>query len=164
MSSFFPFYFFKNRFGKYYFRCRISVDIRRKHNLKKVEIRKGLGTANRTEALRLSRELWVQLEKSEYTMKEGLFDHEQQQIEEIEGRKLLKELLISTIKSEPISTNNLAQQVADKIQQAGKKKLTTYNLQDAFELYLPIETQANVWKEDYVKKIKADIQMFIDLV
>ncbi len=67
MSTYSPSYLHKNRYGIFHFRCRIPISIRKKYDLKKVEIRKSLGTGNRAEALRLSRIMWVKLEQSELT-------------------------------------------------------------------------------------------------
>ena len=82
MSTYSPSYLHKNRYGIFHFRCRIPISIRKEYNLKKVEIRKSLGTGNRTEALRLSRILWVEMEKTDYNMRDVEFEMEQQQIED----------------------------------------------------------------------------------
>jgi len=47
----------------------------------------------------LSRILWVEMEKTDYNMRDVEFEMEQQQIEDAEGKKLLKEFLIAQIKS-----------------------------------------------------------------
>lgn len=225
MSALSPSYLHKNRYGIFHFRCRIPISIRKKYDLKKVEIRKSLGTGNRTEALRLSRIMWVKLEQSDYIMNDFEADMERHDRLLREGRPLYEELQeietspnyipsdtedfldwlapfqreaiivyeqhfkarnkeqpveqygvpkgneqsppdsVIENSSRPSLTEDFADIVANKIQQAGKKKLTVMGFQEAFETYIPLESQARDWSDEgYVRKIKSDIQLFIDLV
>lgn len=222
MSPYSPSYLYKNRFNKYYFRCRIPVSIRKKYNLKKEEVRKSLGTGNRTEALRLSRIMWVKLEQSDYMMKDLELEIELYDRLLREGRPLSEELQklrskpdfipsdeeeffdwlapfqlkaifaydkyiternqqkkseqplpvedskhsvsISTTGSSNASAlpDNFADQVAKKIQLAGKKKLTAIGLQEAFEKYMAYADRLHDWKDR--DKHVVDISIFIDIV
>jgi integrase len=73
---------------------------------------------------------------------------------------------LSTVKDNPSALpDDFAEIVANKIQQAGKKKLTVIGLQEAFEIYLPTEfPDRNPEKDGYVRKIKSDLQLFVDIV
>lgn len=97
MGSYAPSYLFKNRFGIFYFRVRIPKRIREQHNLHKTEIKKSLRTKNRSEALCLARNWWVEMARTDYeTMMAGLQEVEDAIYREdkllAEGRALLKEL------------------------------------------------------------------------
>ena len=83
-------------------------------------------------------------------------------IEPIESTGLISKTIGDVATTLP---EDLAEQLAQKLIQAGKKRLTVTSLQKAFETYIPLESQARGWSDEgYVRKIKSDIQLFIDLV
>jgi hypothetical protein len=82
-----PSYLFKNRFGIYYFRCRIPDDIRNTYHINKIEIRKSLGTKNYRDALQRARRVWVQMVDSDYMQKLREIDRGSEEIDE--GERLL---------------------------------------------------------------------------
>ena len=97
MGSYAPSYLFKNRFGIYYFRVRIPKRIREQHDLHKTEIKKSLRTKNRSEALCLARNWWVEMARTDYeTVMADLQEVENAIYREdkllAEGRALLKKL------------------------------------------------------------------------
>ena len=61
MASLCPSYLFQNRFGVYYFRCRIPNDVKKEYHSNKTEIRKSLRTKDFRTALNCARRLWVQM-------------------------------------------------------------------------------------------------------
>ena len=66
MASLCPSYLFQNRFGVYYFRCRIPNDVRKEYHSKKTEIRKSLRTKDYRTALNCARRLWVQMDDNAF--------------------------------------------------------------------------------------------------
>lgn len=56
-----PVFIFQNRFGTYYFRCRIPKSIKNEYQTKKAEIRRSLSTKDYRTALNSARRLWVNM-------------------------------------------------------------------------------------------------------
>ena len=59
MSCASPIFISQNRFGTYYFRCRIPQCIKSKYQTTKAEVKKSLGTKDYRQAINSARRLWV---------------------------------------------------------------------------------------------------------
>ena len=90
-----PSYLFTSSHGIYYFRVRVPKKIRIHYNTHVKEIRKSLGTRDRSDALKHSRRLMVMMELTDYTM----VNIDEKLTEENEGKKLLRRLLIEHSKA-----------------------------------------------------------------
>lgn len=63
-----PTFLFQNRFGTYYFRCRIPQSVKSKYQTKKAEVRKSLSTKDYRTALELARRLWVHMFDNDFLL------------------------------------------------------------------------------------------------
>ena len=59
MSCASPVFIFQNRFGTYYFRCRIPKHIKNNYQTTKTEVRRSLATKDYRQAINSARRLWV---------------------------------------------------------------------------------------------------------
>jgi len=94
-----PTYLFKSRHGIYYCRVRIPLSIKKQYNTPCNEVKRSLRTRNYSEALKGARRLWVELERTDFTMNDKCQELEQAQRDSSEGRQLLKRFLIASIQS-----------------------------------------------------------------
>ena len=67
-----PIFLDQNRFGTYYFRCRISKAIKNQHQTSKEEIRRSLGTKDYRLALKNALRLWVSMMDNDFYLSENI--------------------------------------------------------------------------------------------
>ncbi len=99
MSPLNPTYLLKSRHGIFYCRVRIPLSIKKQYNTTRNEIKRSLNTRDYSVALRAAKHLWVELENTDYTMKDTHDAIELADQEASDGRKLLKKFLIASIES-----------------------------------------------------------------
>ncbi len=100
MKSLNPTYLYKSRHGIFYLRVRIPLSVKKQYNTAKNEIKRSLNTRNYSVALKAARRLWVELEKTDYTMNDLDIEIETFEQNAYEGRQLLKRFLIASIQSD----------------------------------------------------------------